>query len=87
MLKQQKIKIFYQQMNDAFVNYMHNNRFYQQIQNAGLGIDNLLPYLPKGVLPTTSNVEFDEKQKARMKARQSMGISNLQRPIDRSKSK
>lgn len=28
MLKQQKIKIFYQQMNEAFVNYIHNNKFY-----------------------------------------------------------
>lgn len=75
-------------MNDAFVNYMHNNRFYQQIQNAGFGIDNMLPYLPRGAVPGS---DYEEKQRARMKARQSMGLSNINtnnlKQFDRSKSK
>ena len=73
-------------MNEAFVNYIHNNRFYQQIQNSGLGIDNLLPYLPKGH-PTAS--EYDDRSR-RIKARASVGAtqsSKETRAIDRSKSK
>ena len=63
-------------MNDAFGNYISNNRFYQQIQNSGLGIENLLPYLPKGTLPTSIS-DFEEKAKNRAKYRQGIGISNL----------
>jgi hypothetical protein len=35
MLKQQKLKIFYQQMSEAFINYIHTNKYYQQIQTVG----------------------------------------------------
>jgi len=55
----------------------------------GSGIDHLLPYLPKGTI-TTSTADFDEKTRARIKARQSMVNSNTNinsKPIDRSKSK
>lgn len=44
----------------------------------------LLPSVQKGML---NGSELDDKQRARLKARQSMGISNLPRPIDRTKSK
>ena len=47
----------------------------------------MLPYLPKGQQP---GAEYDDKQRARMKARQSMGLNNIstkEKAIDRSKSK
>ena len=44
----------------------------------------MLPSVQKGML---GGSELDDKQRARLKARQSMGISNLPRPIDRTKSK
>lgn len=83
IIKQQRIKIFCQQMIEAFGSFFANSRIYQQYSQSGLGIDSLAS-IPKNVL---SGSDLDDKQKARLKARQSMGISNLPRPIDRTKSK
>jgi len=67
-------------MNEAFGNQYHQ-KFYNQLSQSGLGIENLLPYLPKHMFNgITQNADFEDRNKVKLKARQSMGISNIAKP-------